>query len=151
MSPRDADHATGSTLATLAASLFPLAGVLVWTSVFAAGIALLFAGVLLLAAGWFYGLAERGDRDRHETGPRDSATPTRPCHTRGGSIRPLVLALLLALGGGWFWRTDKHEAGRARGPWRRYPHALDRAARLRDSDAPVSHARRIDQATRGAR
>lgn len=102
MSPRDADHATGSTLVTLAAVVCVTAGALAWTSV-------------------------------------------------AGAIALLVLALLLALGGGWFWRTDKHEAGRARGPWRRYPHALDRAARLRDSDAPVSHARRIDQATRGAR
>lgn len=113
MSPRDADHATGSTLATLAASLFPLAGVLVWTSVFAAGIALLFAGVLLLAAGWFYGLAERGDRDRHEELPST---------------------------------VDVHETGRARTTraWRAYPRHLVRAARLRDSDAPVSHARRIE-------
>ena len=78
MSPRSttADHATGSTLATLAASLFPLAGLLVWTSVFATGVLLLLGGFLLLAAGWFYGLAERATRreelpstvDVHETG-----------------------------------------------------------------------------------
>ena len=115
MSPRStaADHATGSTLATLAASLFPLAGLLVWTSVFAAGVTLVFAGALLLAAGWFYGLAEqteRGDRDRHEELPST---------------------------------VDVHETGRARG-WRAYPHHLVRAAQLRDSDAPVSHARRIE-------
>ena len=118
MSPRSttvADHATGSTLATLAASLFPLAGALVWTSVFAAGVTLLLAGALLLAAGWFYGLAERaerGDRDRREEIPST---------------------------------VDVHESGRARTTlaWRAYPHHLVRAVRLRDSDAPVSHARRI--------
>lgn len=115
MSPRStaADHATGSTLATLAASLFPLAGLLVWTSVFAAGVTLLGAGALLLAAGWFYGLAERGDRDRREELPST---------------------------------VDVHESGRARTTraWRAYPRHLVRAARLRDSDAPVSHARRIE-------
>lgn len=80
----------------------------------------------------------------------------------------LVLAGLLAIGGGWFWgraETDgetadeelpstvdvpRHEAGRARG-WRAYPAHLDRASRLRDSDAPVSHARRIERAAGGGR
>lgn len=116
MSPRaTADHATGSTLATLAACLFALAGALVWTSVFAAGVALVFAGVLLFAAGWFYGLAERVTR-------REELPST----------------------------VDVHETGHTRG-WRAYPHHLVRAARLRDSDAPVSGARRIERALRGAR
>lgn len=111
MSPRDADHATGSTLATLAASLFPLAGVLVWTSVFAAGIALLFAGFLLLAAGWFYGLAERATRreelpstDVHETG-RARAWRAYPYHlvravrlSREGSDAPVSHARRVAGG-----------------------------------------------------
>lgn len=116
MSPRaTADHATGSTLATLAACLFALAGALVRTSVFAAGVALVFAGVLLFAAGWFYGLAERVTR-------REELPST----------------------------VDVHETGHTRG-WRAYPHHLVRAARLRDSDAPVSGARRIERALRGAR
>lgn len=123
MSPRathrDADHATGSTLSTLAACLFVTAGALVWTSVFAAGVTLLFAGALLFGAGWFYGLAERPDRAR-----RREELPS----------------------------TDVHETGHARA-WRAYPYHLVRAVRLsrEGSDAPVSHARRIDQATRGAR
>lgn len=131
MSPRithrAADHATGSTLATLAACLFVTAGALVWTSVFAAGVTLLFAGVLLLAAGWFYGRAERatppGRATRHEELPST---------------------------------VDVHETGRAHttGAWRAYPYHLVRAVRLarEGSDAPVSHARRIaGRASGGAR
>ena len=118
MSPRSttvADHATGSTLATLAASLFPLAGLLVWTSVFAAGVTLLAAGALLLAAGWFYGLAERADRatrreelpstvDVHETG-RARAWRAYPYHlvrvvrlSREGSDAPVSHARRVAGG-----------------------------------------------------
>jgi len=110
-----ADHATGSTLATLAASLFPLAGLLVWTSVFAAGVTLLAAGALLLAAGWFYGLAERASRSDRAT--RREELPST---------------------------VDVHETGHARA-WRAYPYHLVRAVRLsrEGSDAPVSHARRI--------
>lgn len=80
----------------------------------------------------------------------------------------LVLAGLLALGGGWFWGragsgesadeelpstvdVPRRATGRDRGPWRSYPHHLDRASRLRDSDAPVSHARRIERAAGGGR
>ena len=110
-----ADHATGSTLATLAASLFPLAGLLVWTSVFAAGVTLLAAGALLLAAGWFYGLAERASRSDRAT--RREELPST---------------------------VDVHETGHARA-WRAYPYHLVRAVRLsrEGSDAPVSHARRV--------
>lgn len=69
------------------------------------------------------------------------------------SVLVLVVAFALILGGGWFYALDARAQDRdasaksappsERGPWR--TRVMERAARLRDSDAPVSHARTIER------
>lgn len=68
----------------------------------------------------------------------------------------VAVAFALILAGGWFYILDTRAQDRdasaksappsERGPWR--TRVLDRAARLRDSDAPVSHARAIERGGR---
>lgn len=120
---RQYDHATGSTLVTLAAVVFFTAGALVWTSVSLAGTLLVLAGLLALGGGWFWGRAETDGETADEELPSTVDVP-------------------------------RHETGRARpgAPWRSYPQRLAqlaRASRLRDSDAPVSGARKITRAAGG--
>ena len=114
-----ADHATGSTLVTLAAVVCASAGALAWTSVSLAGTLLVLAGILAIGGGWFWGRAESADEEL----PSTVDVPRRA-------------------------------TGRARGPWRSYPRHVEelaRASRLRDSDAPVSGARKITRAAGGRR
>jgi hypothetical protein len=64
----------------------------------------------------------------------------------------VAVAFALILAGGWFYILDARAQDRdasaksARGPWR--TRVFERAARLRDSDAPVSHARAIERGGR---
>lgn len=66
----------------------------------------------------------------------------------------VVLGIALILAGAWCDHDTRHgrHLTRAsappseRGPWR--TRVLDRAARLRDSDVPVSHARTIERGGR---
>lgn len=120
-----ADHATGSTLVTLAAVVCASAGALAWTSVSLAGTLLVLAGLLAIGGGWFWDRAETGGESADEDLPSTVDVP-------------------------------RHATGRARpgAPWRSYPQRLvqlDRASRLRDSGAPVSHARKITRAAGGRR
>lgn len=122
-----ADHATGSTLVTLAAVVCASAGALAWTSVSLAGTLLVLAGLLAIGGGWFWGRAESGESGESADEELPSTVDV-PCH----------------------------ETGRARpgAPWRSYPQRLAqlaRASRLRDSDAPVSGARKITRAAGGGR
>lgn len=102
-----------------AATLCFVSGTLVWRHVTIASGVLILAGILALAAGWFM---------------RDSIDTTSESASTAPGASTMATASTRGTAGVW--------SSRARA-------MLAQASRLRDRDAPVSHARTIDRLSRG--